>query len=261
MHKYPITVKLPLFLSLVVSFLTAAACTSATNSNVNHLAAGGSQANDSANSIAGNRASASPTPTSGPPVFKTGEDYKTSVRVKMLKDGWTPARTENADICGSGDSTCDEFPEMENCAGTGVGNCKFLWKRGDKVLAIFTVDRPHVYSGQEIESAPRSSKGADPTGRYLHSSKHEYGVDTFLFELKPGGVASYEVEAEGGDGPNMKGTWTAEGKVVKVTLRSPVSDQNEIYVFERQGEDLKMIDEPEHEKGYVGFVGLVFKKQ
>jgi len=100
--------------------------------------------------------------TDGLPVFKTGEDYKSSVRVKMLKAGWKPARTENADKCMDGNTRCEDFPEMENCAGSGQGNCKFRWQRDKKIVAIFTVDDPPFYKSSEFEApaAPNSPQNA-----------------------------------------------------------------------------------------------------
>lgn len=89
--------------------------------------------------------------------LKKGEDYKSRVRVKMLKDGWKPAPTADADKCGSGDSTCDEYPEMESCAGTGLGNCKFRWQKGEKIVAIFTIGDPKIYDGYEIEKEVKTS--------------------------------------------------------------------------------------------------------
>lgn len=96
-------------------------------------------------------------PTNGLPEFKKGDDYKSNVRVKMLKEGWKPARTADADQCGSGDSTCDEYPEMENCAGTGLGNCKFRWQKGEKIVALFSIGDPKIYDGYEFEKASKTT--------------------------------------------------------------------------------------------------------
>ncbi len=92
----------------------------------------------------------------GLPEFKKGEDYKSGVREKLLKDGWKPSPTDEAQTCGSGDPTCDEFPEMEACAGTGLGNCKFRWEKNGKILAVFTIDDPQVYQSHEFEKAEKS---------------------------------------------------------------------------------------------------------
>lgn len=72
------------------------------------------------------------------PVFKKGEDYGT-VRTKMIKNGWKPFHAPDADKCEVGDSRCAGRPEMSSCAGTGMANCKFLWKKASRTVALCTV--------------------------------------------------------------------------------------------------------------------------
>ena len=81
-----------------------------------------------------------------------GEDEKyAKVRNKMLKAGWKPFRAADADACQSGDSRCAGRPEMHVCAGTGMANCEFYWKRSGKFLAIYTVgEEDAVYSGHKF---------------------------------------------------------------------------------------------------------------
>ena len=86
----------------------------------------------------------------GLPVFKKGQSYS-SVRTKMLKAGWKPFHAEDADECMSGDKRCEDRPEMESCAGTGMANCRFLWKRKDKTVVIFTIGEEANYDGHEFE--------------------------------------------------------------------------------------------------------------
>jgi hypothetical protein len=76
--------------------------------------------------------------TTGLPQFQKGESYA-DVRTKLLKAGWQPFHSSDAEACEEGDPRCQGRPEMESCAGTGLANCKFLWKKQDKVLAICTV--------------------------------------------------------------------------------------------------------------------------
>lgn len=80
------------------------------------------------------------------PQFKKGESY-TNVRKKMIKSGWKPFRSPNADKCGKGDTRCQGRPEMEACAGTGEANCAFVWKRKGKIVSIFTIGEFATYSG------------------------------------------------------------------------------------------------------------------
>jgi len=62
-----------------------------------------------------------------------------SVRKKMIGAGWTPFHAKDAEKCGQGDARCVGRPEMIMCAGTGMANCKFLWKKNEKLAAICTV--------------------------------------------------------------------------------------------------------------------------
>ncbi len=72
------------------------------------------------------------------PKFGKNESYKT-VRLKMIKAGWKPYHSPEADVCAKGDLRCQGRPEMEACAGTGMANCNFLWKRKDATVAISTL--------------------------------------------------------------------------------------------------------------------------
>ncbi len=88
--------------------------------------------------------------TGGLPYFKKGENYA-KIRIKMLKAGWKPFHAADSDKCQDGDSRCAGRPEMHVCAGTGLGNCEFYWKRKGKLLAIYTVgEEGGSYSGHEF---------------------------------------------------------------------------------------------------------------
>ncbi len=90
---------------------------------------------------------ATPSGTSSLPPFAKRESYS-SVRTKMLKAGWEPFHAEDADVCEEGDSRCEGRPEMESCAGAGLANCRFLWKKNGKIIAICTVGEENaVYDG------------------------------------------------------------------------------------------------------------------
>lgn len=60
------------------------------------------------------------------------------IRAKLLATGWVPFHSPTADKCSDGDARCNGRPEMEVCAGTGLGECRFLWRKGDKTLAVCT---------------------------------------------------------------------------------------------------------------------------
>lgn len=86
---------------------------------------------------------------SGLPRLKKGESYAT-VREKMLKAGWKPYTAPDADQCSEGDKRCENRPEMQNCAGTGLAPCRFLWKRNDKTVVIFTIGEEAGFNGYEF---------------------------------------------------------------------------------------------------------------
>ena len=95
---------------------------------------------------AGGRPSAQPAfgQASGLPHFKKHESYA-NVRAKMFEAGWKPFHSRDADTCVRGDSRCQGRPEMQFCAGTGMANCKFLWKKGEDIAAICTVGEDALY--------------------------------------------------------------------------------------------------------------------
>lgn len=100
------------------------------------------------------------------PKFKEGEDYK-SVRGKLIKAGWVPFKSKDAQKCDGEDDRCKDFPEMEACAGTGLGNCSYLWKKGNKTLAIYTIGDFPNYNGQEFIKTAKQNEADknDPSWR------------------------------------------------------------------------------------------------
>lgn len=98
----------------------------------------------------------------GLPAFAKNEKYG-SVRRKLLDGGWQPFHDPNADVCETGDKRCEGRPEMEACAGTGMANCRFLWKRDGKTLVIFTVGEVEaVFNGMEFLGALPSNQANTP---------------------------------------------------------------------------------------------------
>jgi hypothetical protein len=75
--------------------------------------------------------------------IKDGESYS-NVRIKMLAAGWQPYHSPEADVCNN-DSRCEGRPEMEACAGSGMANCKFLWKKDSQTMGICTVGDDAVF--------------------------------------------------------------------------------------------------------------------
>lgn len=88
-------------------------------------------------------------PTTGNlPTFSQNEGYA-AVRQKMQAAGWQPFHSPDADVCPQDDVRCQGRPEMEACAGTGMANCRFLWQKDGKTIAVMTAGEDAAFSGFE----------------------------------------------------------------------------------------------------------------
>lgn len=90
------------------------------------------------------------TPVTGLPKLVEGESYR-KVRIKMIRAGWKPYHSPDADVCDKGDKRCQGRPEMSSCSGTGEANCAFLWKRKGKTVEIYTKGLNTGYSGFRLQ--------------------------------------------------------------------------------------------------------------
>ncbi|MFO1125713.1 MAG: hypothetical protein U1E25_10775 [Methylocystis sp.] len=73
------------------------------------------------------------------PSFPKDEPYA-KARKHLLKMGWKPVHEPEAGfVCQKDDPRCKGRPETVNCAGTGLANCIFRWKRKDVVIDVLTV--------------------------------------------------------------------------------------------------------------------------
>jgi hypothetical protein len=88
------------------------------------------------------------------PSFPKDTPYE-NARNDLLASGWAPLISPDADKCWEGDARCRGRPEMLACAGTGEGNCIFLWRKDGMVLAVFTTDDPPLVAGTECRSGCR----------------------------------------------------------------------------------------------------------
>jgi hypothetical protein len=89
------------------------------------------------------------TPTTGNlPAISQNEGYA-AVRQKMLAAGWQPFHAPDADTCSAGDARCQGRPEMQACAGTGMANCRFLWQKDGKIVALMTVGEDAAFVSVE----------------------------------------------------------------------------------------------------------------
>lgn len=66
-----------------------------------------------------------------------GQDYG-KARAALLRQDWQPVALPDADQCMSGDKRCTGRPEMYVCAGTGLGQCVFVWRRKAVVIDVMT---------------------------------------------------------------------------------------------------------------------------
>ena len=74
-----------------------------------------------------------------------GQDYGRA-RAALLRQNWQPVALPDADQCMAGDKRCAGRPEMYVCAGTGLGQCVFVWRRKAVVIDVMTEgeERPVV---------------------------------------------------------------------------------------------------------------------
>ncbi|MGJ0503292.1 MAG: hypothetical protein ACR65X_05990 [Methylocystis sp.] len=73
------------------------------------------------------------------PSFPKDEPYA-KARKALLKKGWKPVHAPEAGfVCQKGDPRCEGRPETVSCAGTGMANCIFRWKRKGVVIDVNTV--------------------------------------------------------------------------------------------------------------------------
>ncbi len=73
------------------------------------------------------------------PSFPKDEPYA-KARKLLLKKGWKPIHEPEAGfVCEKGDPRCKGRPETVACAGTGIANCIFRWKRKGVVIDVNTV--------------------------------------------------------------------------------------------------------------------------
>ena len=81
-----------------------------------------------------------------------------AARQLIVGYGWLPLQGE----CGGGASsneTCRDYPEIGNCAGTGIGLCDMTFARKDRCLLVVTVG-----------GAPRMTRSREPVVRDVQFS-------------------------------------------------------------------------------------------
>ena len=95
-----------------------------------------------------------PTSTDSRYSISDGEPYK-SVREKLITAEWKPYISPDAEQCTGGTEACEgRYPETESCAGTGLGQCRFMWERDGKLVGISTIGDDHAFEGMEESKLP-----------------------------------------------------------------------------------------------------------
>jgi hypothetical protein len=199
------------------------------------------------------------------PTFEKGEAYKTGVRAKLLKAGWTPFRSkeDGKENCVTESEVCEEFPELEAGPSSGVGAAIFRWKQGDKVLLVNAAGSEFGFVKSEFEQPKKVLNSPNVAGKYAYKSKHEYGEDVTTYDLKSNNTVVYTSIQEGEPGPgDGKGTWKWNEVEKNISVELTFEDgKKRSYVFELKDGNLKMTGEPKGDEGSVGFKGTIFKKQ
>lgn len=67
------------------------------------------------------------------PTFPKNTDYR-EARRSLIALGYKPVTLPDSDRCAPGDGRCQGYPEMNSCAGTGLGQCLFVWRSPTNAL-------------------------------------------------------------------------------------------------------------------------------
>ncbi|WP_199093505.1 hypothetical protein [Bosea sp. ASV33] len=67
------------------------------------------------------------------PTFPKNTDYR-EARRSLIGLGYKPVTLPDSDKCSPGDGRCEGYPEMASCAGTGLGQCLFIWRSPTNAL-------------------------------------------------------------------------------------------------------------------------------
>ncbi|MGI9056852.1 MAG: hypothetical protein ACR2F2_13740 [Pyrinomonadaceae bacterium] len=204
--------------------------------------------------------------------FKKDDDYKTVVRPKILIDGWQPERSEDGYAnCEYETPICKEYPELEAGPAARSGNIVFRWKKGDKILLVYTLGDPPVFEKYEFEKSFRQTTESEVLGKYECC---EIGISGERFlELKAKNVAVFNERDEGSTATgNGSWSWDAKKEFINVdlTVKWKFDDGGKIetktakvtFQLEKDGKDLKIVRETlstPNSSGY--YIGKTFKKQ
>jgi hypothetical protein len=89
------------------------------------------------------------------PRLRKEQDYART-RQSLQAQGWVPVTLPGADTCQGGDARCEGRPEMFACAGSGMAQCVFTWRRDTTVIDVVTLrEGPALFSAVRCRSGCR----------------------------------------------------------------------------------------------------------
>jgi hypothetical protein len=80
------------------------------------------------------------------PTFPKNSLYG-DARTALIALGYQPVKLPDADKCDVASDYARCFPERQSCAGTGLAQCNFVWRRTERVIIVGTIgEDPKVAS-------------------------------------------------------------------------------------------------------------------
>lgn len=257
-------------IGLIFVIASFSACSSENDTIKNSDVSSGGQSIANAEVNAANTAENKPaTPIADLPVFKKDEDYKLSVREKLLKAGWKPARsaTDGKENCVADSAFCREFPELEAGPSSPEGAAIFRWQKGKKTLLITAKGDPISFVRFEYEKTAAKENKNELGGKYIYADTSGIGGE-YTLELNNGNLATLQILEEDA---TTKGSgsykYDENDRILAVTFGLEIEiaggDEGEkpkkstvSFHFEKTGNDLKVVKAQRYEQ----LVGKIFKK-
>ena len=92
---------------------------------------------------------------------KAGQPYET-VRIELIGHGYQPVHLKHSksDSLCQGSGVCERYPEVIDCAGTGVNPCSFAFTRmrDRKYFIVFTHGEERLIVDQMLEATENEVK-------------------------------------------------------------------------------------------------------
>ena len=104
------------------------------------------------------------------PALKKGTAYS-SVRETMIKHGFRPLdfpKEQQKQRCLGGTQICETYPETNACAGTGRGQCEFVFRGRKGTLVVITTVGEDVANLRYDKSRRARRSEAKDLRQYVH---------------------------------------------------------------------------------------------